>query len=46
MLVSNAHIVSIAPLSSVTQFGDAPWAAAALSGDPRGLQPRAVDRVS
>lgn len=46
MLVSNAHIVSIAPLSSMTQFGDAAWATTALTGDPTALRPRAVDSAS
>ena len=46
ILVSNAHIVSIAPVSAVTQFGEVTWATSALSGDPSTLTPRAIDRVS
>jgi hypothetical protein len=46
ILVSNAHIVSIAPVSAVSQFGDVTWASSALAVDPAALKPRPVDRVS
>jgi hypothetical protein len=46
ILVSNAHIVSIAPVSAVTMFGEVPWASDALAGDPATLKPRPIDRVS
>ena len=46
ILISNAHIVSIAPISAVSQFGDVSWASSALAGDAAALEPRAIDRAS
>jgi hypothetical protein len=47
LLLSNAHIVSITPMSAVTRFGEVEWASALLDGTPAPavLLPGARDRV-
>jgi hypothetical protein len=47
LLVSNAHVVSITPVSALTQLGDPEWVNAVLGNPPAALPvSRNADRLS